>query len=189
MQIESLAASYLMASGHPQVINTFGTEGIPGHRGLRAIVLLAQLGTLLWIWIAFARGAATRDRFIRFAAAGVCAFIAFGNVLSPQYLIWLVPLVALVRGARGVAVSVTFVAAFLCTDLWYGTQRYWDYVASGEWGWLVLTRNLILIVLLALLTLPARSRLPTLQARRSAKHHTGVEPPGADTIGVSSPPG
>lgn len=161
MQIESLSASYLMTFTHPLVIDTFGTEGIPGHQTIRTIVLLAQLGTLLSIWIAFGRGEATKERFIRFVAAGVCAFIAFGNVLSPQYLIWLVPLVALVRGTRGMAATATLIAAFVCTDLWYGTQRYWDYVATGRWGWLVLTRNLTLILLLALLALPSRPRATT----------------------------
>jgi uncharacterized membrane protein len=150
IQIESLVASYLMTFHHPQVMNTYNTEGIANHDTIRTISFLAQLGILVWIWVVFARGEASRERFVRFAAACVCAFIAFGTVFSPQYLIWLVPLVALVRGVRGMIAT--------CTEIWYGSQRFWDYVASGDWGWLVLTRNLIVVALIAVLALPARRR-------------------------------
>jgi uncharacterized membrane protein len=156
IQIESLAASYLMTFQHPHVIDTYGTEGIAGHDTIRTLSLVAQIGILVWIWVAFARGEASRERFVRFVAAGVCAFVAFGSVFSPQYLIWLVPLVALVQGARGIIATATLVAAFVCTDMWYGSQRYWDYVASGESGWLVLTRNLVVVSLIAVLAFPAR---------------------------------
>ena len=65
---------------------------------------LAQAAALVALWIAFARGPATRERLIRYAAACICAFVAFDKVLSPQYLLWLIPVVPLVRGsarARG----------------------------------------------------------------------------------------
>ena len=39
---------------------------------------------------------------LRFSAAAVLAFIVFGKVLSPQYMIWLFPFMAVLGGARGV---------------------------------------------------------------------------------------
>ena len=109
MQIESLVASYLVTFKHPPRVYSYQTVGITGHGTLLALSLAALVGLLLWIWIAFARGQATEERFVRYAAASVCAFIAFGKVFSPQYLIWLVPLVALVRGYRGMLATAMLV--------------------------------------------------------------------------------
>ena len=48
---------------------------------------------LLALWVAFARGPATRDRFLRYAAASVCAFIALRQGA-------VAPVPALARAAR-----------------------------------------------------------------------------------------
>ena len=88
--------------------------------------------------------------------AAVCAFVVFGKVLSPQFLIWLVPLVALVRGRRGVAAGGVLVACLVLTQVWF-PYRYWrlalhfDALAS----WLVLVRDLGLLALLAILVWPS----------------------------------
>ena len=81
----------------------------------------------------------------------------FGKVLSPQYLIWLVPLVALVGGRRGIAAVALLAAALLATQAWF-PERYWEYVYEFDRAWVVLTRNLLLVALLAVLSLPGRAR-------------------------------
>jgi len=78
-------------------------------------------------------------------------------VLSPQFLIWLVPLVPLVRGVRGIVASLLLVAAFAATQIFF-PQRYFEYVFHLHLGWVVLLRNLILIALLVTLSLPERAR-------------------------------
>ena len=105
LQIESLGARLLTSFAHPAVVTSHGSQNIVGHGALAACFAVLQVVALVALWVAFARGPATPQRLLRFAAAAVCAFIVFGKVLSPQYLIWLVPLVPLVRGRRGAAAA------------------------------------------------------------------------------------
>ena len=56
---------------------------------------------------------------MRWSAAAVVAFVALGKVLSPQFLIWLAPLVPLVAGRRGLRASVLLVVALVLTQLWF----------------------------------------------------------------------
>ncbi len=162
LQIESLGSSALLAahqafglditmrSGH-------GSQNLAGAlpdvlAGLQSALLAAVLVAL---WVGFARGPAEAARLLRYSAATVCAFVALGKVLSPQFLIWLVPLVPLVRGRRGLAASALLLTALVLTQLWF-PFRYWrlalgfDELAS----WLVLARDLVLVALLAVLAWP-----------------------------------
>jgi len=89
----------------------------------------------------------------------VAAFIAFGKVLSPQFLIWLLPLVPLVRGRRGLTASAVLALALVLTQLWF-PYRYWrlalqqDAIAS----WLVFARDLVLVALVFVLAIPRREQ-------------------------------
>ena len=158
LEIESLAASYLKTFGHPHVIGDHGALALSGHGAIAVASVVAGVVVLLAVWVDSWRHEATQERLARSAAACVCAFIAFGKVLSPQYLIWLVPLVPLVRGRRGLAATALLTTAFLCTDVvWYGTHRFDDYAFGSHWAWLVLTRNLILVLLVAALGLTRRA--------------------------------
>ena len=87
------------------MISSHGSQNISGHGAVAAFFACCSSPTLVALWIAFARGPATGDRLVRYSAAAVCAFIAFGKVLSPQFLLWLIPLVPLVRGRRGLAAT------------------------------------------------------------------------------------
>jgi uncharacterized membrane protein len=157
LQIESLAASLLTTFGRPLIVDSHGSQSVEGHGTLAALSILCGAVVLVALWIAFARGAADRDRFVRYAAACVCAFVAFGKVLSPQYLIWLVPLVALMSGRRGIAAVALLVAALVVTQAWF-PDRYWAYVYDLDRAWVVLLRNVLLVALVAVLSLPGRER-------------------------------
>ena len=112
---------------------------------------------------AYVRGPDEPGRLAVAAAACVLAFVVFGKVLSPQYLSWLLPLVPLVQGRRrGLAVGL-FLAAVVLTQV---ETSNGDLLAALRWPvWVLLARNLVLVLLLG--TLPA-----SLRERRAPNHES-----------------
>jgi uncharacterized membrane protein len=164
LQIESLGSSFLLVAHqlgawtvHLNLSHGSQNQGGSFAEALAAIQSIVQAAVIIGLWFAFARGPATQHRLVRYGAACVAAFIAFGKVLSPQFLIWLLPLVPLVRGRRGLAASAVLALALVLTQLWF-PYRYWrlalhqDAIAS----WLVLARDLVLIALVLVLAIPRR---------------------------------
>ena len=91
-------------------------------------------------------------------------------MLSPQFLIWLIPVIPLLRGRRGLAASTLLAAALVLTQLWF-PYRYWSLALhfAAFPSWLALARDLVLLGLLAVLLLQLRDRDPDrLAARRAA---------------------
>ena len=135
LQIESLASAILLAAHHVgglalTIDSSHGSQNLsgplPDALGTGSSVLLALV--LVGLWVAAARGRATPDRLIRYSAASLAAFVTLGKVLSPQFLIWLLPIVPLVRGRRGLAASALLGLALLLTQVWFPI-RYFDLVA------------------------------------------------------------
>jgi hypothetical protein len=154
LQIESLGSAVLLAAHHVgglrvSVQTGHGSQNLvaSGSAWTGTITTALQLACLVLVWIAFARGPATRARLVLAAAAATAAFVAFGKVFSPQFLIWLVPLVPLVRGRRGLVASTLLAAALVLTQLWF-PGRYWNLVAFGPYeSWLLLARDAIMAAL------------------------------------------
>jgi glycosyl transferase family 87 len=159
LQIESLGSGLLLAAHHAfgldvTMSSSHGSQNLDGALpdALAAIQIAVQVLALVAVWALFARGPADRERLIVAAAAALCAFVALGKVLSPQFLIWLVPVVPLVHGRRGLYASALLALALLLTQLWF-PYRYWDLALRFDAlaSWLVLARNLALVGLLAVL--------------------------------------
>ena len=85
----------------------------------------------------------------------MAVFIAFGKVFSPQFLIWLVPLIPLVRGRRGLAASGLLFAALVLTQLWFA-NHYWSLALhyASPWSWFLLLRDLTIVALAVVLMRP-----------------------------------
>jgi hypothetical protein len=56
-----------------------------------------------------------------------------------------------------VAAVALLVAALVATQAWF-PDHYWDYVRELDRAWLVLLRNVLLVALVAVLSLPRRAR-------------------------------
>jgi hypothetical protein len=164
LQVESLGSAFLLVAHHVFGVGvtgetSHGSQNLAGGGAdtLAALSTVAQLAVLLWIWIAFARGPGGREQLARSSSAALCAFIAFGKVLSPQFLIWLIPVIPLVGGRRGIGACLLLVLALVLTQLWF-PFRYFRLALGFEPGlsWLLLSRDLVLVGLTVLLVTPLR---------------------------------
>jgi hypothetical protein len=158
LQIESLGGSLLLAAHrvgvyHPTVYVSFGgSQDLAG--GLPKIVaLLTALTTALGVAavsIVFARGPGGLEAFLTACAASVAAFVAFGKVFSPGYVVWLVAVVPLAtRHVRVPALALAGLSLVL-TRLYF-PGRYDDVIHLGPAVWLVLARNGAVLALFAVL--------------------------------------
>jgi uncharacterized membrane protein len=151
LHTESLGASILLAADRlglydATVVRTAPAVsrdlagGLP-HAVASASAALAIVAALLPAAFALRRRVGPGLLF----AASVAGFLAFTKVLSPQYVVWLIPL-ALFGGA---AAGALLVAALALAQSWY--FHYHELWAVGPQVWQLLARNLVLVALYALI--------------------------------------
>ena len=167
LQVESVAASVLMQLGW---VNDIAFEyGAFEVRGM-GVGLASTLSLPITLVLLFVTGLVMHrehrrlgrlegEAFPRYAAALILAFMLGSKVLSPQYLIWLLPLVPLAAGgAYGLGISTLLLAACFITTQVFPTH-YGDLLELRYPGpELLLARNLLLAGLwVLLLFLPGKS--------------------------------
>jgi hypothetical protein len=172
VQIESLPALGVRAvdwlAGPDAVpVESYRSDGLehPAGSWLAALSALLGVGAIGLL----ALGAAQRrddPRALLIASLGaVAAFAAFGKVLSPQYLVWLLPLGALALAWRRWALAGAIALATVLTQVEF-PSRYFELVDGREFVlWVVVLRDLVLVLVVALAVrevMPLRRPAPAL---------------------------
>ena len=171
LQIESLGSAVLLALHHAAGMplgwsSSHGSQNLTGAVAVAAAVVttVVQLALLGYVWWRFARDSAPRGQVLAEAAAAVLvAFVVLGKVLSPQFVIWLLPAVGLVAGGRAWRAIPLLAVACVVTRAWF-PDRYWRLVFDFDplASWLVLARDALLVWVLVLLVLAVTRREPAL---------------------------
>jgi hypothetical protein len=161
LEVESLGGGVLLVLDRLGLHSVTLRDTAPGSRdavgtlpdALAIASSLVVVSAVLYVAWLYLRG--QRDRVLACAAA-VTAFVAFNKVLSPQYVVWLVPLVP---GVGLVASGALIVVLALTRAEWnrfvlpHGSVHHWGEVLS----WWILARDLVLVALFALLLLKLRA--------------------------------
>ncbi len=165
LEIESLCGGALCLAGTiagskaPWVFdhNAYHISSEWGAR-LAFLTFPVQATALLVVMWAYRRSGMAEG--VRFSAAAVLAFIVFGKVLSPQYLIWLFPFVAVLGGPTGSLARKIFLLGCVITLLLYPGPGF-GMVLEHQAGAILLLnlRNLLLVWLFLVLTCCPREEL------------------------------
>jgi hypothetical protein len=175
LQFESTLASVALF-GH--AVAGFGvgffpeahTYALGGARGnaFGVATTVITIGGLAAVWLRSTRAAQSAEGLVLFYAAAIAIVVAFGHVLSPQYLIWLIPLVPLVRGDLGRLVTALLVGACILTNLWFPKYFVRAIQTLDSGSILLLTARNALLVAIAVLLARAVWRLPQDGSARTA---------------------
>ncbi len=162
LHTESLAASVLLAGDRLGLYDATVVRSAPAiSRDLAGGLPhgLAAASAALSVVAALAPGLVLLRRAVApgvLFAASVAGFLAFTKVLSPQYAVWLIPLAVFGGPLAGAAL----IAALALAQSWY--FHYRSLWAVGPEVWTLLARNLVLVVLYAVLlwktSSPSRSK-------------------------------
>ena len=131
--------------GKPGSIDLDGA--IPTVLGAASTLLL--LGALVAVALLYVRAAESPELLVAGFAASVTAFVVFSKVISPQFLVWLVPLVPLVSSRAGRVASLLLLAVLAATQV---EVVYEHALRAVGWPiWVLFGRNILLVALFVVL--------------------------------------
>jgi Glycosyltransferase family 87 len=169
LQVESLGASAF------EVAHVLGASGIStrvGHGGFEisasgataARWILVVIGAAGYLWLAWA-GWRSKASNLQLVTALLAVLVVFAPVLSPQFLLWLLPISACAYGLG--RENMVLLVAVLFTQI--ALQNYDGVDAlSGSFVWPVAARNVYLLLYLGLVAAPIlRAGQRPAEARRA----------------------
>jgi hypothetical protein len=186
LQIESLGAAFLLAAHRLGLYDATVVHGATGAAsrdlagslpdGLAQLLSALQLVAVVLVWLVFARRRPSAERLVLASAGAVAAFLVFNRFISPQYLVWLIPLVLLVPGRARIAAVGLIACSLLLAQVWF--FHYRDVFTLGRIVWLVVARDAALLALYALLVARLSSSSPSSEStsRRWGLHRSRASP-------------
>lgn len=120
------------------------------------VVGLAVMGR---VWLRWTREPFPATTLVTGCATVLAAQLAFGRVLSPQFVLWALPFVPLVAGRGGRLAAGLLVGALLVTNVWFpGPYREYVNTQDPASTLLLLGRNALLVGLVAVLVVSVERR-------------------------------
>ena len=169
LQIESLGATLLLAGHQLGVYDATVVHGATGAAtrdlagslpdALAVITSLLQALAVAAVWWLFWHGSRSADRLVLASCAAVTGFLLFNRFVSPQYVVWLIPLVLLVPGATGLAAIALVGAALVLAQIWF--FHYSHLFQLEGISWLVVLRDAVLLALYLLLAWRLKTSTPS----------------------------
>jgi Glycosyltransferase family 87 len=178
LQVETIAATpfavsnMLGAEVHTEFTNGSWNVVATGADAARAVSLVATgCGYLLVLWAGWRRKVA----WLPWATALLTVIVVLYPVLSPQFLLWLLPLSAAAYGLG--RENLVLLAALVLTEL--ALRHYDDAIGDlhADFVWRLAGRNLLLLVYLWLVCAPIVR--PALAGALPAKPHRTIADPRA----------
>jgi hypothetical protein len=173
LQIESTGASLLLLAHKLGIYDYRWVVGLSTDLAGRlpdlvgALTTVVEAAAILWAaWLYWRSTSTEPEGFTTATAATVAAFVAFGKVLSPQYVIWVVAIVPLATRVLSIRLGLLLLAVMGLTQ----AELVWGHwgIQNGNWTvWLLFARN---VGLLAIVFLTIRAL-----ARRPVKAHASLE--------------
>jgi hypothetical protein len=178
LQIESLGASVLLVLDrlglyHARVVETFGVAGRNLSGGTAAAVaaglLVLEALAVVTVWWLYSRTRDLGEQLPLAFAAAVAGFLAFTKVFSPQYLVWLLPLV--LAGGGGAAIAL-LAAALVLAQIWF---FHYHALFRLDWPvWLLLVRDLVMVALYGVLAAELARWKIRIPSRSKTSRHSGL---------------
>ena len=185
-EIESTGATILFALGHLgftyPVVNTAAASwglSAPEAGAVAALLDLAAFAAMVAItWLVFRRG--DGRALVLGSLTATVVFAACGKVLSPQYLIWVIPLFALAAAWRMWALAAAVGTAMLLTFIMFPIHFHDVVFQRAPWLVEVGVRNLLLLSAIALTVrelAAERAVVPAEQRESVLAHAVTAAPP------------